>query len=169
MTIADVLLIDFDAEAVSTRRVLERVPADKADWKPHDKSFTLGALASHVSTLATLGNLILTTDELDGAAYKWPAHQFTTTEAAVESAAGYAAEVRTHLAAMSDQALQASWSLRWGQQLIFTGQRMLAYRVMFFNHLIHHRAQITVYLRQLGVPVPGIYGPSADEPFGSSR
>ena len=167
MTIAETLLIDFDAEASSTRRVLERVPADKAAWKPHDKSFTLGALASHVSTLATLGNLILTTPALDGAAYKWPAHQFTTTEAAVESAAGFAAEVRNNLAAMSDEALQANWSLRWGQHPIFTGSRMLAYRMMFFNHLIHHRAQITVYLRQLGVPVPGIYGPSADEPFGS--
>ena len=165
MTIAEILLMDFDTEAVNTRRVLERVPADKADWKPHDKSFSLGALASHVSTLATLGNLILTTSDLDAATYKWPTHQFTSTEAILESAAGFAAEIRSNLAALSDEDLQESWTLRFRDQVVSSGPRMLAYRTMFFNHLIHHRAQITVYLRQLGVPVPGLYGPSADEPF----
>lgn len=167
MTIAEVLLIDFDAEAISTRRVLERVPSDKADWKPHDKSFTLGALASHVATLASFGNMILTTETLDLGATKFPTHQFTTAEDAVEAAAGFAAEIRTNLAALSDDALQGTWTLQFGEHVIFAGPRMLAYRVMFFNHLIHHRAQITVYLRQLGVAVPGIYGPSADERFGS--
>ncbi|MGI4759031.1 MAG: DinB family protein [Janthinobacterium lividum] len=166
MTIAEILLIDFDAEAVSTRRVLERVPADKAGWQPHDKSFTLGALASHVATLASFGNMILTTGSLDLGATKFPTHQFTTAEEAVAAASGFAAEIRTNLAAMSDEDLQATWTLQFGEHKIFSGPRMLAYKMMFFNHLIHHRAQITVYLRQLDVAVPGIYGPSADEPFG---
>ena len=165
MTVAEVLLIDFDAEASSTRRVLERVPADKADWKPHEKSFTLGALASHVATLASFGNMILTTDELDLGAIKFPTHQFTTAEAAVEIASGFAAEIRSNLSKMSDEDLGKIWSLRFGEHAIFSGSRMLAYRSMFFNHLIHHRAQITVYLRELDIAVPGIYGPSADEPF----
>lgn len=165
MTIAEILLIDFDAEAISTRRVLERVPADKAGWKPHDKSSTLGALASHVATLASFGNMILSTDKLDLGTTKFPTHQFTTAEEAVEVAAGFAAEIRTKLSVMSDEDLQANWTLRLGEHKIFSGPRMLAYKVMFFNHLIHHRAQITVYLRQLDIAVPGIYGPSADEPF----
>ncbi|MGI4853501.1 MAG: DinB family protein [Janthinobacterium lividum] len=165
MTIAEILLLDFDSEAISTRRVLERVPADKADWKPHDKSFTLGALASHVATLASFGNMILSTDELDLGTTKFPTHPFTTAEEAVEVAAGYAAEIRTELAAMSDEDLQKTWTLRFGDHTIAAIPRMLAYRTMFFNHLIHHRAQITVYLRELDIAVPGIYGPSTDEPF----
>lgn len=167
MTIAQILLIDFDAEAISTRRVLERVPADKADWKPHSKSFTLGALATHVATLSNFGNTILTTPEMDLAVTKFPTHQFTTAEEVIEIAAGYAAEIRSNLAALSDDELQATWTMRFGEHEIFSGPRVLAYRVMFFNHLIHHRAQINVYLRQLDVAVPGIYGPSADEPFGA--
>ena len=167
MTIAEVLLLDFDAEALSTRRVLERVPADKADWKPHDKSFTLGALAGHVATLASFGNMILSMDELDLATTKFPSHQFTTAEEAVEIAAGLAGEIRSRLANSSDEDLQKTFTLRFGDHIINAKPRMMAYRFMFFNHLIHHRAQILVYLRMLGVSLPGLYGPSADEAFGA--
>lgn len=138
---------------------------DKVDWKPHAKSFPLGALASHVSTLASFGNTILTTEEADIATMKFPVHQVTTIEALLETASGLAAEIRTNLAAMSDEDLTKTWTLRYGYHVISATTRMFAYRTMFFNHLIHHRAQITVYLRQLNVPVPGLYGPSADEPF----
>ncbi len=165
MTLAESLLLDFDIEAVSTRRVLERLPADKGDWKPHEKSMALGRLAMHVASLPTFGNSILSTPELDMAAAKVPSLHFTTAEAAIEHAAGAAAEIRTTLAGLSDDELLATWTLKYGGQTITSGQRAVLYRTMFFNHLIHHRAQLTGYLRLLGIPVPGLYGPSADEPF----
>ena len=165
MTIAEVLLLDFDAEAINTRRVLERVPADKADWKPHEKSFSLGALASHVSTLPTYGLAILTTPEMDICDDEMARHKLTTVEELLKIAAGHAAEIRTALADMSDGGLMANWTLRYRDHVIVSAPRAVMYRTNFFNHLVHHRAQLTVYLRELGVAVPGLYGPSADEPF----
>ena len=165
MTIADVLLLDFDIEAVNTKSVLERIPDDKGDWKPHNKSMTLGKLSMHVATLTRFGNAILTTDLLDIANWTFPPLIFEGREKLIEVAAGEAATVRTALAGISDEALQRDWTLRFGEHHIATAPRMLLYRTMFFNHLIHHRGQLNVYLRLLDVPVPGIYGPSADEPF----
>ena len=167
MTIAEVLLCDFDVEAASTRRVLERVPDDKAAWKPHEKSFTLNNMAVHVATLPTFGLALLTTEVMDIATHKFPKYEFHSTEKLIEVAAGAAAAVRTRLASMSDEELQADWTLRFGEHVIATGPKYLLYRTMFFNHLVHHRGQLNVYLRLLDVKVPGLYGPSADEPFGS--
>ena len=165
MTLAESLLLDFDTEAIHTRRVLERLPADKGDWKPHDKSMTLGRLAMHVASLPSFGSSILSVPELDLASAKSPALTFTNAEDAIAHAAGAAAEIRTALAGLSDDDLQATWTLKFGEQIITSGPRALLYRTMFFNHLIHHRAALTVYLRLLDIPVPGLYGPSADEPF----
>ena len=165
MTVAEVLLLDFDIEAESTRQVLERVPVDKADWKPHEKSFALGQLASHVSTLATFGLLILTTEEVDIATLKFPVHKLNSTEELLKNAAGFAAEIRTTLAAMSDEDLMATWTMRFRDHVVTAGPRATMYRTLFFNHLIHHRGQLNVYLRELDIKVPGLYGPSADEPF----
>ncbi len=167
MTIAEILLCDFDVEAVSTRRVLERVPDEKATWKPHEKSFALNNMAVHVATLPMFGLALLSTQEMDIATYKFPKYEFHSAEKLVEVAAGAGAEVRTKLASMTDEELQADWTLRFGDHVIATGAKYLLYRTMFFNHLIHHRGQLNVYLRLLDVKVPGIYGPSADEPFGS--
>jgi uncharacterized damage-inducible protein DinB len=167
MTIAEILLCDFDAEAVSTRRVLERVPDDKASWKPHEKSFALSNMAVHVATLPAYGLAMLSTGEMDVATYKSPRFEFDTAEKLVEVAAGAAAELRTKLASMTDEELQVDWTLRFGEHVIATGPKYLLYRTTFFNHLVHHRGQLNVYLRLLDVKVPGIYGPSADEPFGS--
>ena len=167
MTIAEILLCDFDTEAVSTRRVLERVPDDKATWKPHEKSFALNNMAVHVATLPMFGLAILTTDVVDIATYKFPKYEFHSTEKLIEVAAGAAAEVRTRLASMSDEDLTADWTMRFREHIVATGPKYLLYRTMFFNHLVHHRGQLNVYLRLLDVKVPGIYGPSADEPFGS--
>ncbi len=165
MTLAQSLLLDFDLEAISTRRILERIPNDKGDWKPHEKSMALGRLATHVAQLPLFGNTILSTPELDLGAAKFPSLTFTSAEDLVTHAAGAGAELRTLLAGLSDDDLQTDWTLRWGDNVIATGPRALLYRSMFFNHLIHHRAQLTVYLRLLDIPVPGLYGPSADEPF----
>ena len=167
MTLAQSLLLDFDTEAISTRRVLERIPNDKADWKPHDKSMPIGRLAMHVARLPNFGHTILSTPELDLGSANFPALTFTSADELISIAAGAAAELRTTLANTSDEDLQADWTLRWGDKIIGTGSRALMYRNMFFNHLIHHRGQLTVYLRLLDLPVPGLYGPSADEPFPS--
>ncbi len=165
MTLAQSLLLDFDAEAINTRRVLERIPDDKGDWKPHDKSMAIGRLAMHVANLPTFGHSIITTSELDLGSGAFPSLVFTTAEDLLRHAAGSGAELRTALAAATDDDLEAEWTLRWGDNVIAKAQRAFLYRTMFFNHLIHHRAQLTVYLRLLGVPVPGLYGPSADEPW----
>lgn len=166
MTIAEVLLADFASEAANTRRVLERVPADKADWKPHDKSMTLGSLAAHVAGLAHFGHVILTTPQMNMQTDKFPKYVFTTPEDAVQVATDAFEKVRGALAGMSDEQFQEHWKLLFGDMLIADAPRLQLYRSMFFNHLIHHRGQLTVYLRLLDVKVPGIYGPSADEPFG---
>lgn len=166
MTIAETLLLDFDAEAENTRRVLERIPTDKADWKPHGKSMALGAMAAHVAGLAAFGHIILTTPQMDMAKDKFPHHDFVDAEELIRYAAGAGGEARTALAGLSDEALLEEWSLLFDGQLIRKASRAVCYRTMFFNHLVHHRGQLCVYLRLLDIPVPGIFGPSADEPFG---
>ena len=165
MKIADLLLLDFDTEAESTRRILERIPSDRATWKPHDRSMSLGSIAAHIAGLPIFGLQILTTPEIDLSASTSMRYQFTTAEDAVKHAAGGAAEIRTALSSLSDDELLAPWTLRFGVHVIATLPRAVAYRSMFFNHLIHHRGQLNVYLRQLDIPVPGVYGPSADEPW----
>ena len=163
MNLAEALLADFDAEAIST--VLERIPDDKGDWKPHEKSMPMGRLAAHVATLPNFGLAVLTTPSLDLATATFPKLLFEGSAKLIESAAGAAAELRTALASLSDEQLQAEWSMSFGQHVIAKAPKHLLYRTMFFNHLIHPRGQLTVYLRLLDVAVPGIYGPSADEPF----
>jgi uncharacterized damage-inducible protein DinB len=167
MTVGQMLLVDFDYEAQSTRRVLERVPADKLSWKPHEKSMSLGSLAGHVASLAYFGLVILTTPQLNMAVDSFPKFEFTTPEAAVEHAEVAVAKIRAILADVPDETMLEHWRLLYGETLILDAPRVQAYRVSFFNHLIHHRGQLNVYLRLLDVKVPGIYGPSADEPFGS--
>ena len=104
---------------------------------------------------------------MDLTTYKFPKYEFHTAEKLVEVSAGQAAELRTKLASMSDEDLEKNWTLRWGDKVIASGTKYLLYRTMFFNHLVHHRGQLNVYLRLLEVKVPGLYGPSADEPFGA--
>ncbi len=165
MTIAEVLLDDFDAETISTRRVLERIPEGKESWKPHEKSMSLSQLALHVATIPGFGLTILKEPPMDLATAKFPKYTFEGVAKLIEVSAGLAGEVRTALASMSDEELQSEWTLSFGGQVVARGTRQLLYRTMFFNHLIHHRGQLTVYLRLLDIAVPGIYGPSADEPF----
>jgi len=167
MTTAEVLLQDFDIEMANTRRTLERVPdsKDKAEYKPHEKSFTMGKLAVHVATLPKFGTTILTTPGLDMAATKWPENIFASREKLLADFDACAAEARAALVAASDPDLATSWKLSFGDKVIVDSPRSLAFRHMFFSHMIHHRAQLGVYLRLNDVPVPGVYGPSADEPF----
>jgi uncharacterized damage-inducible protein DinB len=165
MTTAEILLQDFDPEIANTRRVLERVPEDKTDFKCHDKSMPFGRLAVHVSTLPRLGITVLTTPGLDLATVKWPDMTFVSREKLLADFDALSAEVRAALAASSDATLAEPWKFSFGDKVISNNPRSLSYRHMFFNHLLHHRAQLGVYLRLNDIPVPGLYGPSADEQF----
>lgn len=167
MTIAELLLQDYDTEIASTRRVLERLPDNNPEYKCHEKSMPLGRLAMHVATLPTFGKTILTTSDLDMAnpAQPRPDMTFRTRDITLATFDAAAAETRRILAASSDADLTSNFRFAFGDYVILDGPRTQAYRRLFFNHLLHHRAQLSVYLRLNDIPVPGLYGPSADEQF----
>ena len=166
MLISDLFLAEFDEEMKKTRVTLERVPADKPEFVSHPKSMPLGRLAPLVAQLPSFGLTILTTPELDFS-------KGTFKPATMESAAQLvrlfdegAAQAGDALAGLRDEAWQENWKLMMQGKNLFEGSRFLAYRQMFLNHLVHHRAQLGIYLRLNGQPVPAIYGPSADETLG---
>ncbi|HEV7331115.1 MAG TPA: DinB family protein [Flavisolibacter sp.] len=157
------LIPEFKYEAVSTRKMLERVPFDKADWKPHQKSFTLARLATHVAEIPHWMTVTLTTEELDFA--KGDYQRFTPAskdELMMFFEKSYQ-EALKNLEAASDETLNGNWTLLNGDHVIFTMTRISTLRSFVMNHFIHHRGQLSVYLRLLDVPVPGMYGPSADD------
>lgn len=147
-----------------TRHTLERVPFDKADWKPHAKSKAMGALAQHVAILPGMGVPVLTATEFDVGGERSQA-TITSTAELLKLFDQNVAATRKTLAAADDAGFKAPWTLRAGDRVIFTLPRLAAWRTFVMSHGIHHRAQLGVYLRLNGIPVPGIYGPSADEPL----
>ena len=164
--ISDLLLSEFDAEAKTTCLTLERVPMS-ADFKPHAKSMPLGKLAPHVAELPGFGHTILTTPELDfSAGNPRPRPGFESPEQLVKAFEEGAAKIRTALKQTPDAAWNEPWKLSFQGKTLFTGSRFLAYREMFLNHLVHHRAQLGVYLRLNDKPLPATYGPSADDRMG---
>jgi uncharacterized damage-inducible protein DinB len=151
---------EFEQEMPITRRVLERVPADKATWKPHEKSFAIGHLAQLVGWMpGWIGN-VATETELDVAGA--PKYSLESTESIVANFDKNVAAARAALAAADDSTFGVMWSLKHGDRVLFSGPRGAILR-NHMNHLIHHRGQLTVYLRLLDVPVPQVYGPTADE------
>ncbi len=166
MSFNDLLLVEFDAEVKKTRTALERVPMDQPEFAPHTKSMKLKSLAPHVAQLMDFGGTILTTPALDFGATSWTPLPFDTAENLVQAFDKGAARTRTALAAMPEDGWREEWKLAWNGAPIFTGTRFQAYREMFLNHLVHHRAQLGVYLRLNEKPVPATYGPSADDTMG---
>lgn len=168
MTIAEVLLQDYDIAISNTRRTLERVPEGKNDFKCHEKSMPLGKLAMHCASLPLFGHYIIEDESMDLAAPKRPHVPlvFTTREAALKLLDESSAKCRASLAAASDEHLLKIWKFTFGEQVISNSSRSFCFRGMFFNHLIHHTAQLGVYLRLNDIPVPALYGPSADEGMG---
>jgi uncharacterized damage-inducible protein DinB len=164
MTISEALLPEFDQEVTKTRKTLERVP-DKPDFFPHPKSMPLGKLAPHVAELGGFGFTVLTTPQLDFSAGTYKPLPFESAAQLVKVFDEGAAKVRQALIGTTDEAWKENWRLAFQGKAIFEGSRFLAYREMFLNHVVHHRAQLGVYLRLNGIPVPAIYGPSADEPW----
>ena len=165
MSIAESLLPEFDHETGTTRTLLERVPGDKADWKPHAKSMSLGTLATHVATIPGWMPITLQQTEFDtnppgGQGYVPPAFEGTakmlqTYDEGVKTA-------RAMLAATTDAEMMVSWALKSGGKIIFTMPRVAVLRSFIMNHSVHHRGQLSVYLRLCDVPLPSIYGPTAD-------
>jgi len=166
MTITEAFLPEFDQEVVLTRTTLERVPY-KPEFVPHPKSMPLGRLASLVAQLPSFGVSVLNTDLVDFSAGGWKPLPFESAAQLVRAFDEGAAKLRPALAATTDGGWKANWKLLYqpGKSL-FDGPRFMAYRQMFLNHLVHHRAQLGIYLRLNDVPVPQVYGPSADEGWG---
>jgi uncharacterized damage-inducible protein DinB len=163
MAIRETLLPEFDHEIASTRKCLERLPADKFGYKPHDKSWTLQQLASHVATLTNWAVMTCNQDKFDLAAPSTPSPKLTTAAELVASLDDNSAKARAAIAATDDARMMEPWSLTTGDTVVFTMPRAAVLRTFVMNHLIHHRAQLTIYMRMIDVPMPGMYGPSADE------
>jgi uncharacterized damage-inducible protein DinB len=163
MSIAQGLLAEFDMETASTRRTLARLPEDKLDFAPDPKSMTLGRLAAHVAEMPGWAALTLSTDELDFGKANFTPAVATSREQVLALADENAKAARAAIAAATDADFMKPWTLRSGDQIFFTMPKIAVIRGMVMNHTIHHRGQLTVYYRMTGVPVPALYGPSADE------
>ncbi len=169
MSLSQALLPEFDNEMMITRKTLAQIPEDKFDWKPHDKSATLGSLATHLANLPTWASLAIEKDVFDLAPPDAPAPHATpaaTRDEILETFDRNVAAARELIAAASDEQLAQKWTLLNGGKEIMSLPRVGVLRGFVMNHTIHHRAQVGVYLRLNDVPVPSVYGPSADEnPF----
>jgi len=161
--IAQSLLPELQNEFPNTRKMLERVPAASFDWKPHEKSMTLIRLATHLATLPQWLTMTVNTTELDFSKSPYSPPKFETTQEIVDAFDKNVQEALDALKGASDEALMQPWTLRNGEQIFFTMPRIAVIRSLVISHMIHHRAQLQVFLRLLNVPVPGMYGPSADE------
>jgi uncharacterized damage-inducible protein DinB len=163
MTMSQVLLPEFDSEMKFTRKALERVPDDKFDWKPHAKSMSMGKLAGHLAELPGFAGAIIQTEGInfDKGGYK-PAVMNNRAEVLKVFDKNVAA-TREAIAGATDDHLRQPWHLIYQEKKLFEAPRAAAMRSMAMNHIVHHRGQLTVYLRLNDVAVPAIYGPSADE------
>ncbi len=165
MTLAHSFLPQFDHEMAGTRRTLERVPDDKLAWRPHAKSQTLGELSTHLAQIPFWIGPITKKDSFDAVVDGAPSHRELLATQAARLAAfdGHVTEGRAVITSMPDERMLAAWTLLAGGRTLFTMPRIACLRSFVLSHTIHHRAQLGVYLRMLDVPVPSLYGPSADE------
>ncbi|MGJ5815299.1 DinB family protein [Paludibaculum fermentans] len=166
MAISELLKSELEQELAKTRKTLERLPEDKLTFKPHDKSFELGALATHLATIPLWGKMTMESTEFDLAPGGKPLEQPARITSAADAVARFdqhAADITAAVAAASDDAFLTDWALMMNGNVMFKMSRYAVIRSMILNHLIHHRAQVGVYYRLLDIPVPAVYGPSADE------
>jgi uncharacterized damage-inducible protein DinB len=161
MTFSEAYIPEFDNEMANTRKLLDCVPDDKFGWKPHAKSMSLGRLATHIAELVEWGTLVVNQDKLElgtGSQPKDPTTKAGLTELLDKNVAAS----RQAIAGATDDHLAGTWTLLYGGHTIFAMPRMQVLRGVVLSHVIHHRGQLSVYLRLLDVPIPGMYGPSAD-------
>jgi uncharacterized damage-inducible protein DinB len=164
MPIAEALAAEFAHEASTTRKLLERVPDGKFDWKPHVKSMSLGTLSSHVANLPQWAVMTLDQSEFDLATAP-PSPEASSRAQLVAMFDQHVGAATSKLAGKTDAELMAPWTLKHGGHPVFTMPKAAVLRSFVMNHLIHHRGQLSVYLRLNEVPLPSIYGPTADEPM----
>lgn len=163
MAIKDALLPEYDHEMATTRRLLDRVPEAEFAWKPHEKSMSLGQLSGHLANIPTWCSAVLDATEFDLATADRRPRQPESREALLNEFDTKVAAARASLVARTDAELLTPWTLRQGSYEIFTLPRISAIRSFVMNHSIHHRGQLSVYLRLKNVPLPSMYGPTADE------
>jgi uncharacterized damage-inducible protein DinB len=166
MSLSEMIMPEFEQEMANTRKTLERVPEEKLEWKPHEKSTSLGGLATHLANIPSWTMNTFDRDELDIAPPDGSTFRLEQAKSTADLLAAFdknVADARTTLAGAGDDQWLGKWSLLRGGQTIMTLPRAAVMRGFVISHLIHHRAQLGVYLRLLDVPVPAIYGPSADE------
>jgi uncharacterized damage-inducible protein DinB len=166
MPLRDALLPEFDHEMATTRKTLARVPDEKFAWKPHEKSFAMGALATHIATLPTWVIHAINEDSIDIAPHGGPpqtADVAKTQKELLERFDSNVTKARAAIASVNDEQLMKPWKLLAGGKEIFTLPKIAVLRSFVMSHGIHHRGQLSVYLRLNDIPVPSIYGPSADE------
>ena len=163
LTMAEALIAEYRQESRATRAMLERVPEASFDWKPHERSMAMGRLAAHVAETPGWAEQILGADELDFAAMEYTPPEPSTTAELLELHDRSSETFTTALDGAADATLLAKWVLRSGDHVISKGPRIAMLRGFVLSHLIHHRGQLSVYLRLRDVPVPATYGPTADE------
>ncbi len=160
---ADAIYPDLDNEVSRTRRMLEIFPEEHNDWRPHARSTPLARLASHVAELPQFATAIVTTDSMDFMKGEYISHSCTSRAGLLELFDSSVESLRTALRSADAASLAQPWTLRSGEQVLGTGPKGVLVRDFAINHMVHHRAQLGVYYRLLDVPIPGTYGPSADE------
>jgi uncharacterized damage-inducible protein DinB len=166
MSYAATLLPEFDHEMANTRKVLERIPNDKFDWRPHPKSNTIGWNANHIADLPGWSVFIATEPGYEFAPVGGAPYQMPTLKSSDEIVATFdhnVAAARAATSQLKDESLNDGWTLRGGDRIVFTMPRVAVLRSFLMNHIIHHRAILSVYLRLNDIPVPALYGPSGDE------
>lgn len=166
MTLNEPLMMELQHEAESTRKMLERLPKEKLTWKPHEKSMSLGRLAMHLAEIPGWVNATLLADELDFSKMDYKMVEATSSEEAVKMFDEKLASALDVLKNTEDATMMNMWTMRDGEKIYFTMPKIAVLRSFVYSHLIHHRGQMSVYLRLLDVPVPGSYGPSADDSAG---
>jgi uncharacterized damage-inducible protein DinB len=166
MGLSEPIAAELQREAATTRKMLERVPEDKMAWRPHEKSMTLGRLAGHIAELPSLVASVVTRDEVDFAADNYqPFEASNSAELLEKFDKNVAGAVEALKGQADDEYLLKPWRLKRNGQVLFELPRAAVLRTMGLNHVIHHRGQLSVYLRLLDVPLPSVYGPTADEAF----
>lgn len=163
MNLNELLLGELEREAASTRKILKNVPADKMDWRPHEKSFTLSRLATHVAEIPRWMTMAITTNGYDMIATPLPRFECKDSNELLELFESKLSEAKEALQNATNEQLMKPWTFSAGERVVSSLSKYDTMRAWMFNHHIHHRGQLSVYLRMLDVPVPGMYGPSADD------